>query len=305
MASSVEYQEYSARLQEIERQVGDLPVLPAAAMEALRRMEGREVSAAELQQVIARDQALGAQILRYANSALYCFQGRVSSLSHAIAVMGFDALRALLVGAAMKRFFASDDMSRCASALRPLWYHSWGAALAAKAVARACRYSNVDEALTGGLVHDLGKLVMLRNHSGAYRQIIDRVTDGNTTFCEVETASFGFTHAQVGALLALKWYFPPSLVRAILHHHEPIILQGQDRLTAIVSLANRITVLYGVGYEADDSPGLGEEPSARALGLGEKELEGLLAEIRDLFSGVPELDGAGRDHAAGRRVADA
>jgi hypothetical protein len=107
MESSIETIGQDARMEEVARQVGDLPSLPAAAAEALRLLDDPSVSADDLQRVIGRDQALAAHILRIANSAMYCLQRQVSVLSHAIAILGLDALRSVVVAASIRSVFYS------------------------------------------------------------------------------------------------------------------------------------------------------------------------------------------------------
>jgi HD-like signal output (HDOD) protein len=275
-------------LEEVARQVGDLPSLPVSATEALRLMEDPEVTIEALQRVLGRDQGLAAQILKIANSAMYCLQRQVSTLSHALAILGLDALRSIVVAASIRNVFYSGRRSQRSLPLHLLWQHAWGAAVMAQSIARRARYRNTDEAFTCGLVHDLGKLVMLKNHAPAYAEIVRAVDRGEGGFSSIEQQVFGFTHAQVGALLVLKWCFPVQLVEGILHHHDMAPTPEYAALTAVASLANRYMVLTGIGFEKDPSLVLEDEPGARALGLQAAELDELLAEAREIGSHLPE-----------------
>jgi len=285
MATEIQINE--ASLEEIAKQVGDLPPLPAAALEAMRRLDDPNVTAERLQEAIARDQALAAQVLRIANSAMFCFQRKVSSLSHAVAILGFNALRSILIAASVQKVFYAGPGSRGTAALRPLWKHAWGAAVAARAIAQRTGYGNADEAFTSGLVHDLGKLVLLRNDPHAYGEIISSVELGGGNFYDLEMRVFGFSHAHVGALLALKWLFPAQLVAGILHHHDDDPAPEYAKLTSITHLANRMMVFLGVGFEKDGTIRLADETSAQSLDLDAAQLEDLTAAARKMIASVP------------------
>jgi HD-like signal output (HDOD) protein len=277
------------KLEEIAKQVGDLPSLPASATAVLQMMDDAEVSVEELQRVIGKDQALAAQILKIANSAMYCLQRQVSTLSHAIAILGLDMLRSVVLAASIRTVFYSGRKCQKSLRLHLLWQHAWGAAIAAQSIARRVRYRNVDEAFTCGLVHDLGKLVMLKNHAPAYSEIVRCVDRGEVSFCSIEHQTFGFTHAQVGALLALKWCFPLQLVEGILHHHDLDTRPEHLQLTSIAYLANRLMVNLGVGFERDQSVCLEEEPCADSLGLHPADIQAIVAEAKDRIARLPDL----------------
>ncbi len=275
------------KLAKIAAMVGELPVLPLAAMEAMRLLADKNTSAADLQNAIARDPALASEILKIANSAMYGFRCRVSSLSHAIAVIGMDAMYAILIGASLQRTFLSGRRGRQSALMSPLWRHAWGAALTARLIARRCRYRDGDEALTGGLVHDVGKLVMLRNQAESYAELLERVATGEGTYYDLELRSLGFTHTQVGALLALKWSFPGQLIESILHHHDPDTSREFGRLTCIVHLANRMMIVLGISHEQTEDAAFLGGGAAEGLGLGPEDWAELRLEAETLMAGIP------------------
>jgi putative nucleotidyltransferase with HDIG domain len=279
-------------LEEVKRQIGDLPSLPASAVEALRLMEDPQVSADRLQRVIGKDQSLAAQILKFSNSAMYCLQRQVSTLSHAIAILGLETLRSIVVAASIRTVFYSGRKMAHSLPLHLLWQHAWGAAVVAQTVARRARYRDTDEAFTCGLMHDLGKLVMLSKHAPAYIEIIRGVERGDARFYDLEQASFGYTHAQVGALLATKWSFPPQLVEAILHHHDLASAPEYSKLTCITDVANRMMAFMGIGFEKEPSIAWEEEPGFLSLGFTAVESREAAASAMDAISQLPEFKSA-------------
>ena len=167
------------------------------------------------------------------------------------------------------------------------WQHSWGAAVAAKAIALQSDYQSSDEAFTCALLHDLGKIVMMRNRTEMFGSVVDEVLRGEATFRQAEMRIFGFTHAQVGAIMALKWRFPPQLVEGILYHHDPGSASKHARLATIVCFANLMMLYLGIGIEKDHSLNLEEQDSARALSLDGPSIEKLLSGVETLMSSMP------------------
>ena len=122
-------------LQTVANIAGDLPALPGSAMAAMKLADNPKVNARELQAVIARDQALTARILKICNSAMFCFEREVATLSHAIAILGLDKVRSIIVAATVQQMFQADATSGKDLTTRLFWEHSWGAAVAARALA--------------------------------------------------------------------------------------------------------------------------------------------------------------------------
>ena len=256
-------------------------------MTAMQLIDNPDVSVRALQAVIAKDQALTARILKIVNSAMFCFEREVSTLSHAITILGLDTVRSVIVAASVQQIFHMGPAAARDLTTRLFWEHSWGAAVAAKAIAAHTGYPVLEEAFTCGLLHDMGKMVMLKNQSHLYHEILNDVYRGQIDFCEAELQAFGFSHADLGALLALKWNFPPQLVEGILYHHEFAKAPGYCRLAAIASLADAMMVALEVGFRKDKSLILEHELSAAYLKLTAQALNRMAAEVQTMIPTLP------------------
>jgi HD-like signal output (HDOD) protein len=276
-------------LQEIARNAGDLPALPETVVIAMRLINDPNVTANRLQLIIAKDQALTARILKIVNSAMFCFDREISTLSHAITILGLETVRSVIVAASVQQLAQATATSAKDLTTQLFWEHSWGAAVGAKAIAVFTRYPMSEEAFTCGLLHDMGKMVLLRNRGEQYREILNEVYRGTTTFCEAELRTFGFTHAHVGALLALKWHFPPQLVEGILYHHDFASAPNHPRLTAIATLADRMMASLGVGFCKDKSLKLEEEASTEHLRITLPILEKIVADVQVKIPTMPGI----------------
>jgi len=258
--------------------------LPSVAMEALRVIENPEVTARELQYVILKDQALTARILKIVNSAMYYLRNEVSTISHAIAILGLSTVRSIIMAASVQQAFQLKGKRTSGLATQLFWQHSWGAAIASKAIAVCVGYPNPEEASTCGLLHDIGKMAIMSNRPEDYDAIISAVYKGETTFTQAEQETFGFTHADVGALLALKWRFPPQLAEAIRHHHDFAAATEFKQLAAITHLANMMMAFLKIGFASNGSIQIEEDPASQLIKLSPEALQKLTSEVETMIS---------------------
>jgi len=261
----------------------DLPALHAVALKALEMTHDPNISARELQSVIAADASLSARILKIVNSALYGLRSEISTLRHAIAILGLNTTRSVLMAACIETVFGQAGRRRRDLASRLLAEHSWGAAVACRTIARRVGYPDPEEAFVCGLMHDIGKPVLLDNFPTRYNEIFQSSYRGEERAYLAEFRAFGFTHAHVGALLAKKWNFPAQLAGAIGYHHTPLAAPEHIRLACITSLANSAMIFMEIGVERDNTLELWKDPSAEYLRLGQQALAELLAEVRSGF----------------------
>jgi len=277
MSSIQTVEESTLKLSTLIAQVSDLPPLPHAVMKAMEMTLDPNASIRNLQQVIFQDQALSAKILRIVNSPMYCLRREVSTVSHAVSVLGLETVKHVIMAASAEQVFqgAKDLGTKLMSD------HSWGTALAARAIARRVRYENPEEALICGLMHDIGKPILLQNLRSQYIKIISGVYKGDSTFHKMELLAFGFSHVHVGALLAQKWNFPPQLVEAVGYHHNPCSAPSYGPLANIVNLANMFMISMGIGFEKSNDLNLEKQPSAEFLNLNGVAIAAITSELRE------------------------
>jgi len=273
-----------SRLEQFVNRTGDLPSVPAIAATVIALVEDPNASAEDLRQVIERDPALAARILKVANSSLFGFSRRIDTLRHAISLLGFRTVKNLVLGASIKETFKRFGLTE-----RLLWEHSTRAGIVS---ARVAEHPAVDvdreEAFTVGLLHDLGKIALNNAAPDAYSQVVARVYNEGVSFVQAEREAFGFDHAELGALVAEKWKLPPRLETAIRLHHSPDALETlpleDRRLTSLAAVATAICTRLGVGRRAP-VPDLDPRSLAAwsALGLGEDDLEDVLQMVNDVL----------------------
>lgn len=254
--------------------VSQLPALPRALAEALEEMNRPDVDIAKAAELLARDQGIVLRILRVANSAFYGLSRRVSVLSEAIQFIGLPAVRSLVTAHAITGRFPSRGNGSFDYV--GLWRHSLLVATAARHLAPRLRV-NPETAFLAGLLHDVGKALLGCCAPQDYQAALDRAREQGCTALEAEQAMLGLTHAQVGAILAEQWRFPPVILAAIVDHHAPG--NGSDPVVHLVHAANVLAHALGERLPIADITSRLAAETRQALALEESGMAELLARV--------------------------
>ena len=195
-----------------------IPSLPSLYDELTAALRTDNISLGKVERIISKDVAMAAKILQLANSAFIGARGRVSSLLQAVSLIGTEAVRHLVLS--VNVFSQLDRNSNIADYLPALWDHSVTVASLAQRIATSegCPKALVEESLTAGLLHDVGKAVLLAGMPGKYRHILEI---NPSALISLELEYLGCTHAQVGAYLMSLWGLPTPLVHTVAFHHRP------------------------------------------------------------------------------------
>jgi HD-like signal output (HDOD) protein len=195
-----------------------IPSLPTLYEELTAVLSREDYSLPQIERIVAKDVGMAAKILQLANSAFIGTHGRVSSLLQAVSLIGTETVRTLVLSVHV--FSRCDGNSEVAAYLPALWDHSVAAASLAQRVAssQACGKAMVEESFTAGLLHDIGKVILLSEMLSKYREILG--TKGGSIL-SLELEHMGCTHAQVGAYLMSIWGLPVPLVHAVAFHDSP------------------------------------------------------------------------------------
>ena len=260
----------------LKRMEQNLPTLPQVAWQTMRLLEDPDSTARQLEKMVSRDQAIAGRVLRLANSAYYGLSKRISSLPHAIVILGFTTIQSLVLAAAYQSLHRAERVEE-----KLLWEHALAVSLVSRMLAVELDYrGDLEQASTAGLMHDIGKVIMNQHLGKKYLEVFDAVKAGTGTFLEAEADRIGLTHTDVGGMVVHKWSFSPALVEAVFLHHNPRSAQEDEVLCAIVSLANSVCVKLGVGPEKLPDLDLLEQDATFLLGLKEEDVSGLLEQAR-------------------------
>jgi putative nucleotidyltransferase with HDIG domain len=216
----------------INSHIEGLPTLPAVANRVLEITADAESSTQALWEVIQSDQSLASNILRMANSVFYGLPKQVTSLQHALSLLGYAEIRNLVIAQVVFSSFKHVEKNGPMD-LSPLWEHAFTCAIGSKLIARHTSLRDQDVYLAC-LVHDIGKLVIYSALPEAYAEMTREAGEQGCTLFEMEQRFFGITHEQVTAKILHSWLFPEQVVTAAQYHHHPEAAQPNDLFTWVV-----------------------------------------------------------------------
>lgn len=212
----------------------ELPMLPQVASEVLAQGGSESTDVRRLADLLHRDQALAGHVLRVANSAAFVGDVRIQSIQQALIRIGLVQMREIVVGVALHGKIFRGDTNK--ELLAALWSHSTVAGLYAKEIARHLR-TNVESAFVCGLLHDVGKPVVL----GILLDVCKET--GETVAPDACVALLDAFHTHVGRLLAERWELPEAVLESIARHHEVEIASDLGKATQVTALADLLAYI--------------------------------------------------------------
>ena len=258
----------------------DLPPFPTTATQLVTELNEPEVQVASIIQLIECEPTVAAKVLQLANSPIYGATRAITTIGHAIVILGFKSVAQLALTVATGTVFDGGDAA-CKDQRKATFTQSLAVASLARTVAKQSRSANPDEAFLCGVMHDIGKLILFDAASSDYLAIVENEPSGNTTASEL--ALFGTTHPELGATCGKHWGLPSPITAAIGKHHDRLA-QTADALTTSVISANHLARHWGIGFEP--AAKLDCEDELSAVASVDPDIE---AECREQFSAICEI----------------
>lgn len=245
--------------------VEDLPSLPAVVMELLGSLDQEDIDIAVLAKKVTNDPALTAKTLRLANSSAFGLQVKATTIQQAMTFLGFEATRNLIMAAALTGCFPAG---RCPGFNdKAFWRHSIATAACARVLARRVRF-NADYAFTAGLLHDIGRLVLVSRFPERYQAVLSLRDKLDGELVDAERALLGVDHVDAGVALAVHWNFSETMRQAIAWHHAPEAT-GAGFLATIVHVASAVVQALDLVGNPDELVPRVSSVAWTALGLTE------------------------------------
>jgi putative nucleotidyltransferase with HDIG domain len=254
----------------IERHLEDaveLPVLPETFGQVMTLCEDEDVDARAIELVLERDPSLAANVLRIANSAAYGAREPIVSLQQAVSRLGLAALRNVVLGISLKAgvFQIPGHQTR----VRAIWRHCALAAAYAREIARR-RRSNVEAAFLCGLLHDIGRPVVLQATLGALAHRTKEPLPG-----ALLEAAMDVFHAPMAARLVAAWRLAEWTVAVVEHHHEPSAA-GEFQLEARITRLADLLAYWAIDEDRRPEDFAPDLPVITELGLYPEDVAALL-----------------------------
>ena len=265
-----------------------LPSFPETALKAIRVIKDPGSSAQDLVDIIQYDQNITANILRFANSALFGLRTRVTSLKRAVAYLGSKAIVDMLFLSGSLSYFRGQYEGYGLKG-KELLTHSVSTALMCRILGERMGQEHTSTVFTAGLLHDVGKVVLTSFVEDKYTEIMQLVTNENYSFVTAEREILGMDHAQVGGEVAQEWGIPEEISRPISLHHEFEKAPLEDVSTPLVFLSDQLCFITGGTTGADRWSFRRIKKALTRCGLEEDDLDGAVLMLRKSLKEVQEL----------------
>lgn len=273
------------------KSLGQLPPFPAVLNKLLASLNDEDISYADVAQLIEKDAVLSANVLRLVNSAIYGRRGTITSITHAISILGINKLRNTVLGFSISRMWTQVKTPSSWSAQR-FNLHSVATALMSDLIAQNTEVGYPEGAFMGGMMHDLGKLLAAVSAPEQYEEIRELYEYGGRTYCECEQEVLGIDHPEMSSIALREWNFPARIQTAVRYHHAPESAPDDGtpvNLSLAIRTASGLVSLMGVTV---DPPGEmptdvaeQQERLLAAVGL-EGRVEDILPQFQQEFDAI-------------------
>lgn len=271
--------------------IEDLPPLPSLVFRILDLLEDPEFAMDKLDKLIGQDQSLVAKLIKVSNSVLYGGTGDVGTLRDALVRLGMKTVKSLVITTSTRILFFPKTNSSLGILSGALWEHSVECGLAAQCVARKIRYSDPEEAFVGGVLHDIGKLVILLKLPDQYREIEKMGKSEGANELDLESQLLGFDHTMIGEKLMKKWRMPSNLKDCVRLHHGFRDVNADGSLTPIVAYGNCLSHAYSVHAEIKQMNHMTDmDCLVERLHLTEAQIAAVQKEVSENFQKVNLFD---------------
>jgi HD-like signal output (HDOD) protein len=283
MSEQNQEQKRIERWKPILDKLNDIPTLPIVATKVTELINDPNSSSGDIADVLKKDQVLTAKVLKLINSPYYGIPGEVTDVKRALAYLGFNTLAQLVLSVSVISLFADKRNGRFS--LQDFWKHALGTAVASEVIAKRIGYPKPEECFTCGLLHDIGKIVLLQLAPDEFAKVIELTEREKISFHEAEKRLEVPAHGYLGEYIADKWRLPMVIRMSIRYHHVDVsrmetMLDSIKPAVQSVALANQIVVRENIGHSGDASGGQVNESLLLPLGLTETDVAKIVEKVQ-------------------------
>jgi putative nucleotidyltransferase with HDIG domain len=269
----------TAALEELVDSTVSIPTIPSILNEINLVFASAEGSAKDAAKVIEKDPAIATRVLRLVNSSFYGLKSPVSAIHLACSIVGLKVIRNVVVQATVMGIFGKLSGPE---GFDPewLWDHSFKTAMAARLLAQKSPLGKAlgkDDAYTCGLIHDIGKMVLLDAQTEQFGEALKLSRESGIPLAQAESEVFGFHHAQVGGLLAMRWKLPETVQAGVMFHHGAVN-PDENPSSFLIKAAN--TLAHRAKANAPYRLDVLDQDAMDALELSDDDLDEILESVR-------------------------
>ena len=262
-----------------------LPPFPAVIHRLLQIMGDQKSSAQDIVEIIQYDQSITANVLMICNSAYFGLRHPVYSVRDALVRIGFNQLMEIILSRGGAYLFGRSYPGYDLAA-GELWRHSVACAVLSQIIADRLGFKTSPMEFTAALLHDIGKVVLNEFMKDHLKEVRRLVQENQVSFLEAEKQILGIEHADLGGRVSEHWKFPGKIILGIRHHHAPFSASVEQEFASLIHLCDAVAMLTGFGGGADGLSYSGYKDIAKAYGLGEREIEGIIIELESRLKQV-------------------
>lgn len=239
------------KINHILENIDDLPTLPTVANHIIQLTGDKNSSSVQISELIAQDQSLTTRVLKIVNSAFYGFPRKITTINHAVVILGTDEIKNLVLGTSILKAFP-DSKKASGFKREEFWVHSIGCGVASKMLAKTFQYRVTGEVFVAGLIHDIGKIVLDQYLNTEFGLVLKEAQEKKVSLFETENEILGIAHTHVGKILGEKWKLPKSLTDVIYHHHNPLRSEENQEIVSLVYFGNILCRMAQIGLAGGD-----------------------------------------------------
>ncbi|MCA9137564.1 MAG: HDOD domain-containing protein [Planctomycetales bacterium] len=223
----------------------EIPHFSATASQLVDTLNKDNANVPAVVQLIECEPTISSQVLRLANSPIYGASRVITTIGHAIVVLGFRCVAQQAIAAASGALFKADDAA-CNEHRLETYVQSLAVATTARLVAKQTKISNPDEAFLCGVVHDVGKLILFQHAGEEYAGMLNEAPHEKSLAPEIE--AYGITHASLGRQCGVAWSLPTHMCATIADHHLSL-KEAADPLSKTLICAAYLAKKWQVGFD--------------------------------------------------------
>ncbi len=271
------------KLEQNFAKIDDLPSLSTTANNVIRITQNPKSSAGDVGKAISHDQSLTTKVLKTANSSYFGFPKKISTITHAIVILGFAHIKNIVLTTSIMDMFPSKGKNEVFDR-HEFWKHSLACAITADLIARRLGMQNLEEIFICGMLHDIGKIVLDTYLNDEFTNAVKLANEKGILLKNAETQIMSLDHSLVGGFVAEKWNLTPTLTKAIKFHHNPSFANESMRIVAIVHVADVLCRTIGIGNGGDRKVPRIDEESWKLLEFNKQALKRLFLEMEQQVS---------------------
>ena len=230
------------KIEEVLKGSEKLPTLPGIAMKILELVRDKDTNLKEIANVLSTDPPLSAQVLKLINSPFYGVRTQVTSVPHAVSLLGLNTVKNLALSFSLLRDYRKGNKG--GFDYTSFWKQSLIGAISSKLIAEKVIPSFAEDAFFLGLIHNIGILALIQCMPQQYSLVLKEKDRTLCSYHEAENQILGFNHMEVGEYLIRTWGLPETFITPVLYHHNPQGLKTKNSKIELITKVLNLSSLF-------------------------------------------------------------